>query len=89
MSTWKRGEYREARTDRLTMHARERNGRESSKRKEDRTMELAGRDPRSFAALCRQNKLLGFVAQNGRRYRSVVFAIIAVAAIDSRGGCDR
>lgn len=61
-------------------YAREKNRRKPSTSKRERTTELAGWDPRSFAALCRQNKLLGFVAQD------VVFAIIAVAAIDSHSG---
>lgn len=39
---------------------------------------VAGSSPRSFIVLCRQNKLLGFVAQNERHFRSLVFAIIAV-----------
>lgn len=56
----------------VSLCTRERRIGESRQRGEEGENEkLAGWDPRSFAALCRQNKLLGLVAQD------VVFAIIA------------
>lgn len=81
----KEGEYRRLRTNRLAMLCTRRNGREKEyaifPRERERGNEgLAGSSPRSFAMLCRRNKLLGFVARYGRRFRSLVFAIIAVTA---------
>lgn len=94
-STKRKRVSRSSRTNRLAMlRTREKRAREEERgaasRENGMERENAGSSPRSSAVLCRRNKLLGLVAQNERRFRSLVFAIIAVTAVDlHRGATDR